>query len=1083
MPAGKSRDNDTLLVEACRILGLVDGCLLPASAAPSEKSVEQWTDKGDWLTLANEVCARDVFFVDNEPVLVLAELPDGDDEGEFFNRIWSMARPQILFLAREGELAVYQLGAAPVKGDEPVNSGNRLLALASNVSEIATKLARFRRESIESGQVYGDPRFGNGAERADRALVHDLKRVCNSLTEGESGLDPSIAHALIGRALFVRYLEDRDILVPDYFAAVARTRPEWHALLDRKPREFFAEPRFAAVLFFRVLQDKDFTYELFRKLARDFNGDTFPVTDKEWNDVQPHHLGLLRELLMGDDVVEKGQRRLFLFAYRFDIIPIELISSIYENFYAAQRGKGKTQSSYYTPPALVDFLLSRALTTEVLDKRPRIIDPACGSGIFLVETFRRMVRHRVAKQRKRLSQRELRVILRDQLRGVDLNPEAVPVAAFSLYLAYLHYQKPREIDESRRLPNLRWDPKRKNRDPEQHFDILFSGNAFDAIAHGDPVVHQHFGPGSADVVVGNPPWGKVNLEDTLGRRALAQTMAWCEAKLERIIGDKELSQAFVQLALELLVDGGIAALLLSSGVLFKQQDNSRRFRESWLRRCKLAHIVNFAHVRHLHFSDPGQNRRGDSKVRESDGTSPFISAIFEKGEPPPEHRFSYWSARRIAEVERTRAVVISRADMHHLNQDECRRYENVWKIYWWGGRRDEGLIREMERFPGLDELPVQMDGIRVLSGQGFMESNKHYEAEWLAEYKEFPAKCFQRYGAFAESNLVPVPDTVKRRGIRELYEGTRLLLNRGVGVDGIVARLETATFCFRNSIQGFRLEGFQPWQESVLLAIFWSSLAKYYFWLTAGSWGMWHDELLLHVVERFPIAFPTDKKLRDRIVRHVDKLRETELLFGDPRLTAMEKDLDEAIFDLYELNAADRDLVRDMCNVGLDFFYKRSESAAVSRAQLPTVRHGLACDLPEKPADAVAGYLQVFLSQWNADLEPDGELAWEIVPGPGNAPVLAALFSTVANGQRVEPSGTDNRIGTWNHLLQRISAANLVSVDAQRTIYTDTFVRVVSDHEIIIIKRNEARFWTRSAALADADATVAQAMTIAERGA
>ncbi len=299
----------------------------------------------------------------------------------------------------------------------------------------------------------------------------------------------------------------------------------------------------------------------------------------------------------------------------------------------SRRGKGNTQSSYYTPPALADFVLARVLTANVLAQKPRVTGASCGSGIFLVEAFRRIVRHRVVAQDRRLSQRELRVILRDQTRGIDLNPDAVPVAAFSLYLAYLHYKDPREINETRHLPNLRWVAGRAARDPDQHLDVLYAGNAFDVITGDDPVVRRHFGPASADILVGNPPWGEVKPGDTLGSAALPATKRWLAANPERVIGDQELSQAFVHLVLELLADGGKAALLLSSGVLFKQQENSQSFRKSWLRRGKLEHVVNFAHVRHIFFADPLRPGKRRGGLRESDGTSPFVSAIFEKGAP------------------------------------------------------------------------------------------------------------------------------------------------------------------------------------------------------------------------------------------------------------------------------------------------------------------------------------------------------------------------------------------------------------------------------------------------------------------
>lgn len=1094
--SSKHSDPHDILAVACEMLGLVDGCLLPATATPTTENSDEWTDKGDWLKLANSLDARSVFFVENEPVLVLANLPEGAEEAEFFNRIWCMARPQILFLAREGELAVYKLSAPPVGKGEEARSDVRLLKLAQSVAEISENLADFRRESIESGNLFGEERFGTGYYRADRALVHDLKIVRNQLTTGDDRLSDEVAHSLIGRALFVRYLEDRKVLIPDYFEGIARDKISWKKQLGTPPTHFAEKAHHSDPCFFRVLGNREFTYVFFKQLADDFNGDTFPVTAIEQREVKARHLILLRNLLTGT-AGDGEQGRLFLFAYRFDIIPIELISSIYEEFYTAKSGKGNSQSSYYTPPALADFLLARTLTSDLLDQRPRITDASCGSGIFLVEAFRRIVRHRVVKQGRRLSQRELRVILRDQIRGIDLNPDAVPVAAFSLYLAYLHYQNPCEINETRRLPNLRWDPERKARDPDQHLDILYAGNAFEAIDHADPLVRKHFGPASADVVVGNPPWGEVKPSDVLGRKALPTTKAWLSAEPDRVIGDNELSQAFVHLALELLSDGGKAALLLSSGVLYKHHKNSRAFRQSWLRQCKLEHVVNFAHVRHIFFADPARpgNRRG--ALRKNDGASPFISAIFEKGRPKLDHRFTYWSARRTSEIENTRSVIIAHTDMHRLSQDDCRRNENLWKLYWWGNRRDEGLIRDLERYPSLENLDDFRPKISVTPGRGFQRGNRASKADWLADYRELPIGCFTRYGHLDKNHLTEVPLKVERRGVKEVYEGHRLLLKRGIGVDGIVARLETFPFCFKNSIIGFRLSGLQSHEEKALLGMIWSSLGRYYYWLTAGSWGMWHDELHLHFAGKIPVASSRDSQSQRNIVRIVTALQQIEPAPSSDlgeldrevrrqaedrlmRISQLEAELDEAIFDLYELNEAERDLVRDMCKYGLDFFYRQSESIAVQPVVMPDTAHGLIHDLSGERAEGLEGYLQVFLSQWNADLEPDGELTWEVIEGPEGSSVIAILFSTIGKGATSAPA-EPTAPQEWRDVLARISKRSLVPVGTKRTIYTDTFVRAVSEHEILIIKRNEARHWTRSMAREDADVTVARAMQLADK--
>ena len=104
------------------------------------------------------------------------------------------------------------------------------------------------------------------------------------------------------------------------------------------------------------------------------------------------HLRLIQQLLTGAGM--DGQESLFLWAYDFSIVPTSLISEMYEQFYSAGTTDGS--STHYTPQELVEYTLSTVLTREVLRKKPRICDPVCGSGIFLVEAFRRLVRDEMA---------------------------------------------------------------------------------------------------------------------------------------------------------------------------------------------------------------------------------------------------------------------------------------------------------------------------------------------------------------------------------------------------------------------------------------------------------------------------------------------------------------------------------------------------------------------------------------------------------------------------------------------------------------------------------------------------------------
>jgi type I restriction-modification system DNA methylase subunit len=210
-------------------------------------------------------------------------------------------------------------------------------------------------------------------------------------------------------------------------------------------------------LYPRVLENKEFTYALFDQLSEDFNGDMFPSDPDERQAVNANHLELLKGFLRGDI---DTQQSLFFWAYRFGIIPIELISSIYEEFYLTSNEDEGNHGTHYTPSSLVRFVLSKVLTPECLDENPRILDPCCGSGIFLVEAFRRIVRYRFHKQNQMPDSTELKTILRDQLAGIEINEEAVRVSAFSLYLALLHFQKPpaiwEQIQNGQRLPSLKY---------------------------------------------------------------------------------------------------------------------------------------------------------------------------------------------------------------------------------------------------------------------------------------------------------------------------------------------------------------------------------------------------------------------------------------------------------------------------------------------------------------------------------------------------------------------------------------------------------------------------------------------------
>jgi len=117
-------------------------------------------------------------------------------------------------------------------------------------------------------------------------------------------------------------------------------------------------------------------------------------------------------------------------------------------------------------------------------------------------------------------------------------------------------------------------------------------------------------------------------------------------------------------------------------------------------------------------------------------------------------------------------------------------------------------------------------------------------------------------------------------------------------------------------------------------------------------------------------------------------------------------------------------------------------------------------------------YLEAFLAVWNRELEPTGEFRWRIVL-PDSVPMLGVIFTTQEKGLINSDPEIDDQ-DDWNVVLEKCS--NALRQEVSRSIYIDGLIRVVTDTDIYLIKRNERRLWTRSMAREDAEATLLQAM-------
>src|SRR5207253_944214 len=112
------------------------------------------------------------------------------------------------------------------------------------------------------------------------------------------------------------------------------------------------------------------------------NGSVFPLRLTGPGAPTAEHITRVAGAFIGDDPIT-GQLHLDFEPYDFSHIPIETLSVIYEQFLHAE-GKGDEAGAYYTPVPLVDFMLQELEDRCPLTLGMRVLDPACGSGAFLV---------------------------------------------------------------------------------------------------------------------------------------------------------------------------------------------------------------------------------------------------------------------------------------------------------------------------------------------------------------------------------------------------------------------------------------------------------------------------------------------------------------------------------------------------------------------------------------------------------------------------------------------------------------------------------------------------------------------------
>jgi hypothetical protein len=757
---------------------------------------------------------------------------------EAHRKFWNQGIATVFVLRDPKEVRVFSSTTKPTDEGRATDADikDRIvehLDLAAKASQEAW--ARRFYVQIGTGSYYSakdradkfNPRHG-----VDAYLLANLTAVRDALLL-INDTQPPVAHAFLGRILFTGYLCDRGIVdLSDYFKG--KPWKHLHELLNA-----CADPT-------------DLVYNtLFPALKKAFNGSMFDADLAQERDVVTSaHFDVIRAFLRGDDLAKQpGQPSLGFWAYDFKFIPVETISAIYESFLEGEDSQGKHASgAFYTPRLLAEMALDRMLTAPgpLYKKGRRFIDPACGSGIFLVLLFNRLsAEWRKAQRRKPTPQTQADELLErlDTLRGVDKNPTACRIACFSLYLAFLDTFDPPgvrayKLNTGAKLPDLlrRRDAKRAPDHP-----VIWEAEFLDVV---DELADQY------DFVIGNPPWG--------GR------------------GDDQIVHPFMNRTPDLLRAKGRACLLLPAGVFVGRHDD---IQERWLRAVTLESVVQLADYSEMLFQQ---------------ARSPCCIAVFTRDTPDPAHQEIEYITPKVSRVDLREGLIpvephdrkwIPLRDL--LAQPTQEGKAMLWKSRLWGTPRDVKLLDYLFSLPRLD---AQVDVLskthrarhkRWATGQGCKPKKRASDpkgrankpdprklkplgdwsgedpfmtAELMAEMAYVPeALCPRLAEHLREKNYLP--DLLYSKPPDELFCGPLVLFNQGfsefIYVDYVVR--------FQHALQSISGPKEDTASLLLLLGYFRSKLARYIIFHTAANVAGERDKAHLFEVMRLPF-FPADSE-------------------------------------------------------------------------------------------------------------------------------------------------------------------------------------------------------------------------------
>lgn len=775
------------LQEIYKRLELTDDCLIHLSD-PEWKSKVSFPSRLLRLLESNDILKTlDAFFCfDNKPLILF--FAGCNDKKVLHKAVWNLNESPIVIVIENNAVEIY--------------NGYRLDKESGLLESIGgeEKLSDFSYFELVTGKTWG--KYQKELSHKNRVDYHLLENIEDAQKKlEEDGVAQKTANALLGKIIFIRYLIDRKVClhfndVPKYWS-----NDDLCELLTDK-QEFWS--------FIQYLEDSE----------KGFNGDMFKITAEDFNNIPEQSLNWLVRLLQGEDISTR-QQSLFSY-YDFSILPIEFISNVYEKFIG--RENQDENGAYYTPTFIVDYIVAETVGKKLKQSNTyncKVLDPACGSGIFLVESLRRIIEKYISVNSITNTDTDgfrnaLKGIVRDNIFGIDKDESAIQVAVFSVYLTLLDYQEPADISNFK-FPNLigtnficsdTFDVENENLEAFENKQLEF------------------------DYIIGNPPW----------KRGSLKKGSYCEKYLKQHklldrVGNKELAQAFVLRSMDFTTAHTQCALVLCSKMLYNI--DSKKFRSYILEHLFIDQVLELASVRKEVF-----NKSNDPAI------APACVLFYKnaKGKSTDSNVINHIALKPSRFFTMFKVFSLTRNDIQEIQQDRLKKYDYLWKVLVYGSYLDFVFIKRLKECYRISDV-ITSNGFIRKQGLKEKDKDKEFDVSLLMGLNYIKTNRVKKYHIIQDDEkwtLSKVGYVYRESGkiVADLYKAPILLITGGTTTDlHAVSAISYNDSVFKSSLTGIKGYG----SEAIAIlrniqAILNSQFFAYYNLLTFSSSGIEREE-------------------------------------------------------------------------------------------------------------------------------------------------------------------------------------------------------------------------------------------------